>query len=381
MAKPIPLGKQEHQHLEFKGRDALRDPATIGREVVSMLNADGGEVWVGIREDRGVAVEVEGIDDPGRAARVLFDYLIETIEPPPRDEVRIVEVREATGRVALRIDVKPAGRRRPYAYVRRGGRHFVIRVGDRVRPLAREELFPERVESYAAQAWGQMRNALEKELESARADRTPRLWLSLQPVKARIELDRSILRYFTDYAETGNRRTGWTFVDPHEQPELRRGRIIYGRSNYRRTELRDDGGIRFTVPLDHLYWKGDANTLWPYPLIEYPVSVFRLASKVYGSFSTPDDDRVGVQLALVGAEGWKLKAGSPNTVQWVVQGPKAFRGKDIVTRLLEQRWRDIVEYPDRGAYPLIKAVYEEFGFFGDDIAPEFDPVAGLNLPS
>ena len=55
------LGKAESDRLEFKEAEALRRPANIGREVVGFLNADGGEIWIGVKEEheRAVGYEVD----------------------------------------------------------------------------------------------------------------------------------------------------------------------------------------------------------------------------------------------------------------------------------------------------------------------------------
>ena len=44
MTDRVPLGEKEDLHREFKSRDALKKPEIIAREVVAMLNADGGTV-------------------------------------------------------------------------------------------------------------------------------------------------------------------------------------------------------------------------------------------------------------------------------------------------------------------------------------------------
>jgi len=56
MNTKIPIGQRENQQREFKSKDALRHLATVGRAVVAMLNSEGGDVWIGLREADGVAV-------------------------------------------------------------------------------------------------------------------------------------------------------------------------------------------------------------------------------------------------------------------------------------------------------------------------------------
>ena len=134
------LGKSESEKLEFKGRDALDQPEKIGREVVAFLNAKGGVVWVGIAESEGRAVQIEDIANATEAARRLKDHLIATIEPPITDEVDV----EAIGDPGvLRVGITHSrSKRTPYAQLLKGSsRIFVVRVGDRIRPMGREEIF------------------------------------------------------------------------------------------------------------------------------------------------------------------------------------------------------------------------------------------------
>jgi predicted HTH transcriptional regulator len=80
---PNPVGQRESQHLEFKSKDALKHLASVGREVVAMLNSEGGDVWVGLREADGVAVTLEPIKNLDREIGRLRDHFSDSIEPAP----------------------------------------------------------------------------------------------------------------------------------------------------------------------------------------------------------------------------------------------------------------------------------------------------------
>src|SRR6185295_20094854 len=95
-------------HLEFKGIDALKDPEKIAREVVAMLNAQGGKVWVGLREEDGRAVAVEPIADPEREKGRLLNYLVDTIEPAISNSMVNIEVQDQGQGAVLDIVVGPA---------------------------------------------------------------------------------------------------------------------------------------------------------------------------------------------------------------------------------------------------------------------------------
>src|SRR3954451_2279431 len=136
----IPLGKSEDVHLEFKAAEALKDPEKIAREVVAMLNADGGEVWVGLREEDGVAVAVEEIPEPELSRQSLRDFLVSTVEPSPSPgEIEIDPIPSPKGSI-LRLRARPDASRKPYALLRRSGRAFWMRVADRLRVMDREEI-------------------------------------------------------------------------------------------------------------------------------------------------------------------------------------------------------------------------------------------------
>lgn len=139
MSHDIPLGKKEGPRLEFKGAAALKAPKVLGHGIVAMLNAEGGEVWVGLREENERAVAIDPIADPEGERRRLLDHLVDAIEPWLSAEIEVESQPSEEGFV-LRIVARPEPRHRPYALLKSGGRQYVIRVGPRIRPMTREEL-------------------------------------------------------------------------------------------------------------------------------------------------------------------------------------------------------------------------------------------------
>jgi hypothetical protein len=83
MQEAAPIGACEDHRTEFKRQDALRKLEPISHAVVSMLNAAGGNVWIGVIEQDERWVGVEPIADAENEARRLQDHLIATIEPSP----------------------------------------------------------------------------------------------------------------------------------------------------------------------------------------------------------------------------------------------------------------------------------------------------------
>ncbi|MGH7150971.1 MAG: AlbA family DNA-binding domain-containing protein, partial [Planctomycetota bacterium] len=180
MIRGIPLGEPESQTLEFKGAGALKDLASISREVVAMLNSRGGDVWIGIEEREGRGASVEGIPDAEREARRLRDHLVDSIHPSPSaEEVSLSCASDETGRSVLLVRARPRKERKPYAFRKEGGWHFLLRVGDRVRPMSREEFLGPVSSTEEARRTGER---LRKEREALREGKAGVYWVRIQPL-------------------------------------------------------------------------------------------------------------------------------------------------------------------------------------------------------
>ncbi|MGH7341693.1 MAG: AlbA family DNA-binding domain-containing protein, partial [Candidatus Rokuibacteriota bacterium] len=142
------LGKREDLHREFKSARSLAEPETIAREVVGMLNAEGGRIWIGIEDDKeGAAAAVEPVADAEREKGRLLDYLVETLDPTPTSAEVTIDVRSLgkDDRGLLEIRVQPPPKdspRLPVAFLKRGGRHYLRRIDARNHPMSRDEIFP-----------------------------------------------------------------------------------------------------------------------------------------------------------------------------------------------------------------------------------------------
>lgn len=405
MSRRIPLNRRESDLLEFKSRDALREPATIGREVVAMLNARGGEVWIGIREERGVAKEVEDIDDPDAAQRSLFDALIERIEPAPEDEIA-VEIVPAQGRHLLLVRVKPREGRGPYDLLHRGGRYFVIRVGDRLRHLGRDEIR----ERFRGSVEGGVESAdrrLREREEALLRDGTSALWLGFAPLSGSPELRTDRLRgreYLGDPAATEVRRSGYSVVAAVQAAplagapvirEFRPTRAVVGVEGVARLAVSREAEIHFEAPLDSVRSFSSIReleghrVLYPAALLEYVVSTFRLVGRILADRDeTPageiwkarlSERGMAVRLALVGAEGWILVPGRDDDLRlWQVLRNRLepFPDPAFVLTAPEVFTSSELEHePDRCAWRLLGRLYEGFGYEPEQV-PYFDPATG-----
>ncbi len=394
MSHTIPLGKKEGHRLEFKSAAALKAPETIARGVVAMLNADGGEVWVGLREENERAVAVEPIGEPDQAKRRLLDHLIDAIEPAPSKEIEVEPEASEDGFV-LRIATQPSLSRRPYALLKGGGRQFLIRVGPRSRPMTREELqesFSEgssTSQSRDEQALEEAKSRLLKAREQAQQAGDQRFWLGLEPT-ADLTLDlqdRKYEAYLQDPGITGNRRSGWSFIMPFGRPCLKKDRLSIEderRDSLFITPKRDrhlilsrHGSLVVSAPLEALFWKGEASEIWPLALLEFPISTFRICREIYKN-KLPTNSRVVADLSFFRVRGWKLRGG-----RFTLAGVSLFEDSDdlVWEKPLVFSAEEIENEPDRCGYRLVERVYEAFGFRREQMPAEFDVKSGrLILP-
>jgi len=387
------LGRREDQRLEFKSKAALDSPETVARAVAGMLNAGGGEVWIGVeeRQEEGKAAAIDPVPEPGRAGRRLQDYLVDVLDPSPTAEEVAIEPSPADADPALLVvQVHPAGDkgdRGPYALRKGGAWHFVRRVGARNHPMSREEIFGATARGTDDRPLDDAIRALKEERQSFRNEGGTGLWIAMRPART-VHLDpqdERLSEIALDPSLTGNRRAGWHFASASHQPRLTQDGIEWGLrwDSVDRaaawTHVAGNGELVFRTALEWLHWKGEEREIWPLILLEYPISAFRIARVIYRDLLARED-QVVADLALLGAGGWGLRAGSPGDF---------FFGEDLI-RLEESDliWEpvafpfgEIDEHPDRCGFRLVRRVYQAFGIRQADMPREYDPETGrLILP-
>ncbi len=233
---------------------------------------------------------------------------------------------------------------------------------------------------------------LEKILQARESQRKMnRLWLTIQPMeRGELKLTSDFQEYFSNPLKTGNRGVGWTFVNPYERMQRDPdGGIRFGHSDSIWVRVSHHGGIEFTIPIANLYWKSAngirealGNEIWPYCLLEYPVSVFRLARTIYLERNF-QSNRFLADLALFGVRGWTLRPHSPMAFAYKgLARPNPLDADEIVfSEPLELTRKQVIEAPDRCAFRLVRRVYEAFGIAEENIPAEFNQESGkLALP-
>jgi len=383
------LGRAEDQRLEFKSGDALKQPSRIARAIVAMLNSGlGGEIWIGVAEKDGRADRLEPLEDLGRKKSRLWDHLVDSIDPSPLPgEVDLEEIAVGEGGLLV-IRVGAEARRGPYAFLREGGRHFVVRVAERVRPMSRQEIFTEVPGSRTQpnDPVEQAREAVSRRCEEIRQDGTA--WMMIKPaVDQLLELTREQVERWSDPTTTGNRRMGWHYARTFAGVERVQGVHWKVRSGGQQTLLiRKDGSLELSLPLSafshpiNLAPEKD-DELFPYALLEYPVSVLRLFRAIQAAAPEPKPCPCVVGLAMFGLRGWKLRPFSPRSPGYRIPHPgfehRTFPDRDLILDPLTVGWDDMIASDDRVALRLVKQVYGWFGYDPEAIPVEFDQDAAV----
>jgi hypothetical protein len=380
------LGTRESDRLEFKAADALKKPTTIAREVVAFLNAKGGDILVGIGEQDGVATTLESIPNAAAVIGSLRNHLVDTIEPSPLDnEVEIRQISHDDLGDIIRVQVH-AGSRRPYALLKDRGRQFLVRVGDRMREMAREEV----AEAFRganvpgdriAEAMREVGDAADKERGSST------FWWCLEPTESLgIDFENAgaeTKKFFEDLVmrpqASGNRSSGWTMIYEGSKTSFRATGFKHvngAGSNEYSIEISPKGKMTFKAPRVSLDrdWSDEGVRIFPFALIELPVSTFRMAGKILDRYAASSTElKVVVAAVIGGLAGATLRPGSPNEPIRGWQKPKRFEGKDLRVAPFEIDGAELRKSPDAAAYPLIRRIYEGFDFEVNDIPREFDP--------
>jgi hypothetical protein len=399
----LPLGLEEDIHREFKATAALREPANIAREIVAFLNSDdGGEVWIGLGEKDGVAVSVEAIPNIDREQSRLQNAIVDLVEPSPvmgRDVViKIIPLEASPDSGVLLITVK-GGPQKPYALRRQSSRAFLRRTGSRIREMTRDEIaaaFQDDA-SVKLDAVEEVKKRIAEEMRKVADDgKFSGLRLVIQSASdVQLALDRSKLEALLRQPQlTGNRRLGWNFASDQSalKPMASDGWKFGEVGKVQWLSIRANGRIEFNAVLERLFWRGAPNELWPFALIELPVSVVRLAQALFSKFSQPPlnaDASIVMALGLFQIGQCTLAPYSPQSIGYMMplSKPKKYVEISQETSFITDPplvipFSELDASPDLCAYALIRHVYRAFEYEEDKIPREFDPTSGeLRFPA
>jgi hypothetical protein len=380
------MGRSEGQHLEFKAADALKNLSKLAREVVAMLNASKGtksaELWIGVGEREGVAVDPQGVPSPESERIRLRDHLVDTIEPRPTSEEVSVSVESYSPDVQyLKVVVCAKPQRRPFA-LNKDGRLYLTRIDDRVVPLDYDSL---RELWMAHELGNEVEFAERKSITQARkrvvARHDAQLWLAARPLRPRSsEIDeQAALELLTHPERLTLRPHGHTFVSNQVRRVGNRWRVgSFGAS---------DGHLDLDLH-GHIFALEDLGVLWvpnaavrrrarvldPLAFCEYVVSVTRLVGAIAGLDTSGAPSDWLLALDFVGREAWTLPPYDWLSRQKWLEQDGIPTTKDCALHTVRLTHDELRDAPDWCAYRLLLRVYEQLGLGSDDMPLEFDRV-------
>jgi hypothetical protein len=385
------VNSTEDQRHEFKAADIVKDPDRILREAVGMLNSEGGEIFLGVGEVEGRASSFEGVEDFERQKTRLTDILLDRIKPRPPNAITIRAVQTPDPKRAILIIDVPRSQEAVHAYTKGEWYGIARRHGDRLRPLSWDE-----VQRHASGVGARSIEVREAKLEvSQRIDgiedqyTKDAFWFFLAYPIRPVQLDdRAIREAMEDAVKSGNRRMGFTY-EVHDEPRTVQGGFEQGRPlregavPYRHLTLRRDGQLEFLTGLedfDRSSVQGEGRSgpsLYPYPVVEYPVSLIRLLSVLYPAQAGSSE--VFLQETFNAIQGATLVPGRPEYPSF----PGEYRRGTLRSPALDPLLVTVDQIrgePDRIAYRLLREVYEGFGH-QEDAIPFFDRISGrFNFP-
>lgn len=402
---PPEIGTPEGQRLEFKGAASMRNPKgrrKIAKEVVAMLNAQGGNLWVGIAEDgdRMIGLEPFGEEDSHHEV-ALKDTLLDLIEP--RGGAFEVQRVAVPGGWIVAISISPT-QKTPISCLREGdNRLFVKRHEDRIRGMEFHEIH-QMMNSLSAEP---SRDPHLESLEKALSLKTEFIFKEGYFLFASIHsgnseypnLPADLTDRIHDFARNSCRQHGWSFpiLTPSGEGEahwVKHGKLLVSgipSSTFRLMEISKEGWACFSMGIENLQWGVPVDFLQahptarglinPLPFIEYTNSAVRILPILWPEAFKQGNVEIKITLALNNVRGWVLPPYAQDILGYhhPLNPWKEFQeSKDLA--ITKSTWASSVdENPDAVTFQLVEEIYREFGhdpkvipFFKGD-PPQFFP--------
>lgn len=125
-------------------------PSDLGKDIASMANTSGGLVLIGIEEDQGVPIRINGIDFGADDVKTqITNIAYSTIDYPLIPEVGVCFLGPGTSRGIVVIRV-PMSQNVPHMYTKGGDNTIYVRINDRTARADRQTI--ERLYQRKAQA-------------------------------------------------------------------------------------------------------------------------------------------------------------------------------------------------------------------------------------
>ncbi len=161
----------------------------------------------------------------------------------------------------------------------------------------------------------------------------------------------------------GSRPMGWSMDLSGFSIERFLAGVKRGKKDFRYYEIHETGHMEMWAPLDSNFcWRQTPEEfelqprLYPYPVVEYPVTFLRLYRAILELFEIKD--RIFVELIFENFKDYALRPYEPNAIGFMIREPKIAKEKEFYYREMLDSDFNV----DTAAYDLIKHFYAWFGF-------------------
>ena len=422
------IGNQEENlWIDFKQQDYHKDSTDpdkhqreICKDVTAMANAEGGYIFIGIREENKIAQDFFHVDNAARIAQSINAICLQYIDPRiPNLEVEPYSLTWQNRDIELVIiHIQDSGMQ-PHSFKWKSSTNFVKRYEDVIREFPVSELIQGLLISYNPPIMSQIerqltsilrgtqrerRNSISAQDDALDVDEESEL-VHLMDLRFReVISDQPYYRIFAapkelnrEAVDTGSenirnilrnppniRRRGFGVTAMREvirSPEGIAGRNITGgeiislKNGYFEVRCpiniqfqRGQGDRQFAIP-DSIKW------LYPYVVCEFPVTFLKLVKAIYEVSGI--DSTLLIQQEYHNLTGFRLPGGVPTDLTFGLYLDET-DGYNSLSPITSKRIVEPDFVPDHVAYELVKDVYEYFGLEPQWI-PAFDENGNFTL--
>ena len=418
----------ERQHLEFKvtlNHQDDPDRLELLRDIVSLANASGGYLIIGIRDDgegHAQKYEPDMIGDRQKIKQAITSLCLDHI----RDRIDGLEIRLRTVRSNPLVIVRiPTSIRIPHMVTFQNHTDFYTRYEDGKREMTLSEIR----EAFSRDLIARQLASIETQLQTIRstqaapqqgkkeeeiqegivprflsiedgntlADETfrrfskevgdqPFFRVSVTPTSPKgdlIDVDSESMRNLINNPP-GSRSAGWNMKATYRQIERFADGIRRGDRDENYLELLSNCHMEFWTPLNENFcWRQSPEEfskrprLYPYPVVEYPTTFLRLYRAIVDSLEISKD--FIVDLRYLNLKGYILAPYAPNAIGFMFADSYSNPFEDKQLYVTRKTIKNDFE-PDQTAYELIQIVYAAFGFDASKI-PFFTNEGRFDFPS
>jgi len=400
----------ERQHLEFKATFEHRKPEKkleFLRDVVSMANGGGGYLVFGVRDDGHGQAQCFAEPDLMAKSGPMINSMRGLCHAHIAERIEGIEIRarEVQGNTLILVRIPVSGRR-PHMVTFDQRTDFFTRAEDGKRRMSLGEIREafvsdpigirlDSIHAIVSRLERNLRHDQRKEelveasqkrrsdilirstdgdaLAEARRERfeeevgdQPFLWLASTPANPRqrlIDLDAPEIASLLS-TPPGSRHGGWNMAGLDRNRRKTLTGVELGIKEYRWLDIFENGHLEFWAALDdHFCWMQSPEEqrvrprLYPYPVVEYPVSFLCLAAALLESTDYSGELLIQLQYRNVG--GYTLRPGHPGGFDFAFDSSGPFTESHLLVGPVRV---DAPLEPDEVALDLLRIVYRAFGY-------------------